>query len=82
MRDGSCREAIETQPWAILDVAATGATMTAASKQLHEQTGRTAGNGSLMRTAPVALPYVHRLSTPRIPWSISAIRCAGTLPTA
>jgi ADP-ribosyl-[dinitrogen reductase] hydrolase len=26
-------------------------------KQLHERTGRSAGNGSLMRTAPVALAY-------------------------
>lgn len=29
-----------------------------ASRALHEQTGRTAGNGSLMRTAPVALAYL------------------------
>lgn len=28
------------------------------SAALHEQTGRTAGNGSLMRTAPVALAYL------------------------
>lgn len=28
------------------------------SQALHEQTGHTAGNGSLMRTAPVALPYL------------------------
>ncbi|MCV7007439.1 ADP-ribosylglycohydrolase family protein [Mycobacterium gordonae] len=28
------------------------------SARLHEQTGRTAGNGSLMRTAPVALAYL------------------------
>ena len=31
------------------------ATMRAAATALHEATGRTAGNGSLMRTAPVAL---------------------------
>ena len=30
----------------------------AASADLHERTGRTAGNGSLMRTAPVALAYL------------------------
>jgi ADP-ribosyl-[dinitrogen reductase] hydrolase len=30
----------------------------AASARLHERTGRTAGNGSLMRTAPVALAYL------------------------
>lgn len=29
-----------------------------ASMRLHEKTGRTAGNGSLMRTAPVALAYL------------------------
>ncbi len=29
-----------------------------AARALHEQTGRTAGNGSLMRTAPVALAYL------------------------
>lgn len=30
----------------------------AASRELHEQSGKTAGNGSLMRTAPVALAYL------------------------
>jgi ADP-ribosylglycohydrolase len=30
----------------------------AASAALHERTGHTAGNGSLMRTAPVALAYL------------------------
>ena len=30
----------------------------AAARSLHEQTGRSAGNGSLMRTAPVALAYL------------------------
>ncbi|AKS36814.1 ADP-ribosylglycohydrolase family protein [Mycolicibacterium goodii] len=35
-----------------------GARARAASAVLHEQTGRTAGNGSLMRTAPVALAYL------------------------
>lgn len=37
----------------------TGAAMTATAYDLHARTGRTAGNGSLMRTAPVALPYLH-----------------------
>lgn len=36
----------------------TGASMTATSYDLHARTGHTAGNGSLMRTAPVALPYL------------------------
>lgn len=36
----------------------TGATLTATSYDLHAQTGHTAGNGSLMRTAPVALPHL------------------------
>ena len=36
----------------------TGATMTATSFDLHARTGHTAGNGSLMRTAPVALAYL------------------------
>jgi ADP-ribosylglycohydrolase len=30
----------------------------AAARELHERTGRTAGNGSLMRTAPVALAFL------------------------
>src|SRR5690242_21388797 len=34
------------------------ATARAASEALHRETGRTAGNGSLMRTAPVALAYL------------------------
>jgi ADP-ribosyl-[dinitrogen reductase] hydrolase len=36
----------------------TAAEALAAARALHEQTGRTAGNGSLMRTAPVALAYL------------------------
>lgn len=32
--------------------------LTAAAEKLHRQTGRTAGNGSLMRTAAVALPFL------------------------
>ncbi|HNM83178.1 MAG TPA: ADP-ribosylglycohydrolase family protein [Mycobacterium sp.] len=36
----------------------TAAGARAASEALHRQTGRTAGNGSLMRTAPVALAYL------------------------
>ncbi|OBG79855.1 ribosylglycohydrolase [Mycobacterium sp. E802] len=40
------------------DGAPSAAGARAASHALHEQTGRTAGNGSLMRTAPVALAYL------------------------
>ena len=36
----------------------TGATMTARRATVHARTGRTAGNGSLMRTGPVALAYL------------------------
>jgi ADP-ribosyl-[dinitrogen reductase] hydrolase len=36
----------------------TAATARAEAAKLHERTGRTAGNGSLMRTAPVALAYL------------------------
>lgn len=36
----------------------TGAALTATSFDLHARTGHTAGNGSLMRTAAVALPYL------------------------
>jgi ADP-ribosylglycohydrolase len=36
----------------------TGTSVTALSEELHARTGHTAGNGSLMRTAPVALPYL------------------------
>src|SRR4051794_16107050 len=32
--------------------------MRAAARALHEQTGKTAGNGALMRTAPVALAHL------------------------
>ncbi len=41
------------------DGALSGAGARAASATLHERSGRTAGNGSLMRTAPVALAYLH-----------------------
>jgi ADP-ribosyl-[dinitrogen reductase] hydrolase len=34
------------------------AAMTEAARKVHEQTGRSAGNGSLMRTAPVALAHL------------------------
>lgn len=30
-----------------------------AAREVHERTGRSGGNGSLMRTAPVALAYLH-----------------------
>lgn len=36
----------------------TAATLTGVSADLHRQTGRTGGNGSLMRTGPVALPFL------------------------
>lgn len=36
----------------------TGADMAAAARRVHEQSGRSAGNGSLMRTGPVALAYL------------------------
>jgi ADP-ribosyl-[dinitrogen reductase] hydrolase len=36
----------------------TAARMTAVARQLHERTGHTAGNGSLMRTGPVALAHL------------------------
>ena len=39
--------------------APTGAMLTAAARDLHERTGHTAGNGSLMRTTPVALRHLH-----------------------
>lgn len=52
------------QTRSVLTAAARGGPVTAArtraeSARLHERTGRTAGNGSLMRTAPVALAYLH-----------------------
>jgi len=37
----------------------TAAAARLASRTLHERTGRSAGNGSLMRTAPVALAHLH-----------------------
>ncbi|MGN6608139.1 MAG: ADP-ribosylglycohydrolase family protein [Jatrophihabitans sp.] len=37
----------------------TAAEARAASAELHRRTGHTAGNGSLMRTAPVALAHLH-----------------------
>ncbi|OMC38966.1 ribosylglycohydrolase [Mycobacterium sp. GA-1841] len=43
---------------AVRDGAPSAAGARAASAALHEETGRTAGNGSLMRTAPVALTYL------------------------
>ena len=36
----------------------TGAELAEAATRLHARTGHTAGNGSLMRTAPVALAYL------------------------
>ncbi|QIX27939.1 ADP-ribosylglycohydrolase family protein [Nocardioides sp. JQ2195] len=37
---------------------ATAASMTAAASSVHDRTGRSGGNGSLMRTAPVALAHL------------------------
>ena len=37
---------------------ASAETMAAAARSVHEQSGRSAGNGSLMRTAPVALAHL------------------------
>ena len=53
------------QTGAVLRAASRGGAITAAraraeAAKLHGQTGRTAGNGSLMRTAPVALAYLRR----------------------
>jgi len=42
----------------ILATARTAADARSATRALHEVTGRTAGNGSLMRTGPVALGYL------------------------
>lgn len=54
---------VGVQTRAVLSSAARGGDITAAraraeSKKFHEESGRSAGNGSLMRTAPVALAYL------------------------
>jgi len=51
---------VGNQTRAVLAAAASGtaAQALAAARELHERTGHTAGNGSLMRTAPVALAYL------------------------
>jgi len=51
---------IGTQTAAVLGTARAGtaAGALAASRDLHERTGHTAGNGSLMRTAPVAIAFL------------------------
>src|SRR5690606_34101831 len=36
-----------------------GAGMAATAKAFHERTGRSAGNGALMRQAPVSIAYLH-----------------------
>ncbi|HVT71090.1 MAG TPA: ADP-ribosylglycohydrolase family protein [Trebonia sp.] len=48
------------QTRAVLRAAHSGAAAEAlaAARELHERTGRTAGNGSLMRTSPVALAFL------------------------
>lgn len=55
---------VGVQTRTVLGRASRGGEITAArarekSRQLHEETGKTAGNGSLMRTSPVALAYLH-----------------------
>lgn len=50
------------------------ARLRAAAVELHRQTGRTAGNGSLMRTGPVVLPYLRSPSG-----LVSAARAVSTL---
>jgi ADP-ribosylglycohydrolase len=51
---------VGTQTRAVLGAARNGtaAEALAAARDLHERTGLTAGNGSLMRTAPVALAFL------------------------
>ncbi|MCG2798627.1 MAG: ADP-ribosylglycohydrolase family protein [Cellulomonas sp.] len=61
---GWSREAADVgaQTRAVLGAAGaapTGAALTAAATAHHHLTGRSGGNGSLMRTAPVALAYLH-----------------------
>jgi len=51
--------------------AGAAARMTAAAQALHQETGRTAGNGSLMRTGPVAL--AHLGDTPAIVEAAQAV---------
>ena len=50
---------VGNQTRAVLSVPSpTAVTVEAAARALHERTGHTGGNGSLMRTAPVALAYL------------------------
>ena len=42
----------------MVGVTPSGSDMTAAARTFHERSGRSAGNGSLMRTGPVALAYL------------------------
>lgn len=43
-----------------LDGLTTAGAATAAARSVHDAVGRSGGNGSLMRTGPVALGYLHR----------------------
>lgn len=54
--DGPPDVGIQTRQ--VLCSATDAPSMTAAATRLHERTGRTAGNGSLMRTGPVALAHL------------------------
>jgi ADP-ribosyl-[dinitrogen reductase] hydrolase len=52
---------VGVQTAAVLSLAGprpSGSTMTAAAREVHERSGRSAGNGSLMRTGPVALAHL------------------------
>jgi hypothetical protein len=57
---------VGVQTAAVLSLAGpspSGSTMTAAAREVHERSGRSAGNGSLMRTGPVALAHLDALGT-------------------
>lgn len=58
---GTVRVMQWTRRWARRQAAMPGTAQVMAREaaRLHEQTGRTAGNGSLMRTGPVALAYLN-----------------------
>ncbi|WEV78812.1 ADP-ribosylglycohydrolase family protein [Janibacter cremeus] len=51
-------EEVAPRPSRRENTGALAARMTQAATRLHEQTGHTAGNGSLMRTSPVALAHL------------------------
>lgn len=67
------------QTRSVLDAAASGGDITAASaraesERLHKRSGRTGGNGALMRTAPVALAYLDdEAAMVEAAWAISEL---------